>query len=63
MLLNTKLYQRKTIIFILINDFIHFHRISLTFAFAFGDFKSLLQNLEISDLAMVKVKKINITVA
>jgi hypothetical protein len=27
------------------NDFIRFHRISLTFAFAFGDFKSLLQNL------------------
>ncbi len=41
-------------------DITQFCCISLTVAF--DDFKSLLQNLEIWDLAMAKVKKVNLAV-
>jgi hypothetical protein len=47
-------------------DFVQFCCVLLTLTFAFVDFKSLMQNFGFiksgSNLAMAKVKKVNITV-
>ncbi len=51
-------------------DFVQLWCISVTFGFAFGAFESLpqhfglfemVQNFEVSDLAMAKVEKVNVT--